>query len=287
MGLICPSFSKVNIGLKVLNQRDDGYHNIYTIFQELNFGDSIYIEKRDQGCKIISNVDWIPTDKSNICFKAYNEIKKEFSKVKGLCLKIGKKIPTGSGLGGGSANAAAVLKGINKIYKLKLTARELEQIARKIGADVPFFIKGKTQLGEGVGEKLTQLHSTIIGTYLLVIPKFSISTEWAYSIIKNKLNDQDKKVNFSSFFNGDYSSLQIFENDFERIVIPAYPEIGAIKIKLLKLGARFVSLSGSGSTVYGIFDDEASAKEAELLFNPSHQTFLGTPLSTDKYLDHV
>ena len=287
MGLICPSFSKVNIGLKVLNQRDDGYHNIYTIFQELNFGDSIYIEKRDQGCKIISNVDWIPTDKSNICFKAYNEIKKEFSKVKGLCLKIEKKIPTGSGLGGGSANAAAVLKGINKIYKLKLTASKLEQIARKIGADVPFFIKGKTQLGEGVGEKLTQLHNTIIGTYLLVIPKFSISTEWAYSIIKNKLNDQDKKVNFSSFFNGDYSSLQIFENDFERIVIPAYPEIGAIKIKLLKLGARFVSLSGSGSTVYGIFDDEASAKEAELLFNPSHQTFLGTPLSKDKYSNNV
>ena len=125
--------------------------------------------------------------------------------------------------------------------------------------------------------KLTQLHSTIIGTYLLVIPKFSISTEWAYSAIKNKLNDQDKKVNFSSFFNGDYSSLQIFENDFERIVIPAYPEIGAIKIKLLKLGARFASLSGSGSTVYGIFDDEASAKEAELLFNSSHQTFLANP----------
>ena len=277
MGLICPSFSKVNIGLKVLNQREDGYHNIYTIFQELNFGDSIYIEKRDQDCKIISNVDWIPTDKSNICFKAYNEIKKEFSKVKGLYLKIEKKIPTGSGLGGGSANAAAVLKGINKIYKLKLTTNKLEQIASKIGADVPFFIKGKTQLGEGIGEKLTEIHNTIIGTYLIVIPKFSISTEWAYSIIKNKLNDQDKKVNFSSFFNGDYSSLQIFENDFERIVIPAYPEIGAIKIKLLELGARFVSLSGSGSTVYGIFDEEATAKEAELLFNPSHQTFLGTP----------
>jgi len=279
MGLICPSFSKVNIGLKVLNQRDDGYHNIYTIFQELNFGDSIYIEKRDQGCKIIASVDWIPTDKSNICFKAYNKIKKEFSKVKGLCLKIEKKIPTGSGLGGGSANAAAVLKGINKIYKLKLTASKLEQIAREIGSDVPFFIKGKTQLGEGVGEKLTQINKTIIGTYLLVIPEVSISTEWAYSIIKNKLNDQNKKVNFSSFFNGDYSSLKIFENDFEQIVIPAYPEIGAIKAKLLNLGARFASLSGSGSTVYGIFDDEASAKEAELLFNSSHQTFLATPIS--------
>ena len=280
MRFICPSFSKVNIGLKVLNQRDDGYHNIYTIFQELNFGDSIYIEKRDQGCKIVSNVDRIPTDNSNICYKAYSEIKKEFSKVKGLYLKIEKKIPTGSGLGGGSANAAAVLKGINKIYKLKLTASKLEQIASKIGADVPFFIKGKTQLGEGAGEKLTQLYNTIIGTYLLVIPKFSISTEWAYSVIKNRLNNQNKNAKFSSFINEDYSSLQIFENDFERIVIPAYPEIGAIKIKLLNLGARFVSLSGSGSTVYGVYDDEASAKEAELLFHTSHQTILANPTNS-------
>ena len=190
-----------------------------------------------------------------------------------------KKIPIGSGLGGGSANAAAVLKGINKIYKLKLTASKLEQIAREIGADVPFFIKGGTQLGKGVGDKLTQINKTIIGTYLLVIPEVSISTEWAYSAIKNKLNDQNKKVNFSSFFSGDYSSLKIFENDFEQIVVPAYPEIGAIKTKLLNLGARFASLSGSGSTVYGIFDDEASAKEAELLFNSSHQTFLATPLN--------
>tara|TARA_B000000475_G_scaffold161477_1_gene130053 strand:- start:76 stop:918 length:843 start_codon:yes stop_codon:yes gene_type:complete len=279
MGLICPSFSKVNIGLKVLSQRDDGYHNIYTIFQELSFGDSIYIEKRDHGCKVISNVDWIPTDESNICSKAYKEVKKEFSKVKGIHINIDKIIPIGTGLGGGSANAAAVLKGINEIYGLKATESKLEQISRKIGADVPFFIKGKTQLGEGVGDKLTQINKTIIGTYLLVIPEVSISTKWAYSVIKNKLNDQNKKANFSSFFNGDYSSLKIFENDFEQIVVPAYPEIGAIKTKLLNLGARFASLSGSGSTVYGIFDDEASAKEAELLFNSSHQTFLATPLN--------
>ena len=277
MELICPSYSKVNIGLKVLNRRHDGYHNIYTIFQELNFGDSIYIKKRDYGCKIISNVDWIPTDKSNLCFKAYNEIKKEFSRVEGIQIQINKKIPIGSGLGGGSANAAAVLKGIKNIYKLNANESKLEEIGGKIGADVPFFIRGKTQLGEGVGDKLTQLPKALIGTYLLVIPKIFISTKWAYSVIKNKLNDQNKKAKFSSFLNEDYSSLQIFENDFEQIVIPAYPEIGAIKIKLLKLGARFSSLSGSGSTVYGVFDDEASAKEAELLFNSSHQTFLAKP----------
>jgi 4-diphosphocytidyl-2-C-methyl-D-erythritol kinase len=280
MGLICPSYSKVNIGLKVLSQRDDGYHNIYTIFQELNFGDSIDIEKRDHGFKIIANVDWVPTNKSNICYKAYTEIKKEFSEVKGIHIKIDKKIPIGSGLGGGSANAAALLKGIKNIYKLEVTESKLEEIGSEVGADVPFFIRGKTQLGEGIGDKLTQLPKAIIGTYLLVIPKISIRTEWAYSVIKNRLNNQNKNAKFSSFINEDYSSLQIFENDFEQIVIPAYPEIGAIKSKLLNLGARFASLSGSGSTVYGVYDDEASAKEAELLFHTSHQTILANPTNS-------
>lgn len=280
MGLICPSYSKVNIGLKVLSQRDDGYHNINTIFQELNFGDSIDIEKRDHGFKIIANVDWIPTNKSNICYKAYTEIKKEFSEVKGIHIKIDKKIPIGSGLGGGSANAAALLKGIKNIYKLEVTESKLEEIGGEVGADVPFFIRGKTQLGEGIGDKLTQLPKAIIGTYLLVIPKISIRTEWAYSVIKNRLNNQNKNAKFSSFINEDYSSLQIFENDFEQIVIPAYPEIGAIKSKLLNLGARFASLSGSGSTVYGVYDDEASAKEAELLFHTSHQTILANPTNS-------
>ena len=280
MGLICPSYSKVNIGLKVLSQRDDGYHNINTIFQELNFGDSIDIEKRDHGFKIIANVDWVPTNKSNICYKAYTEIKKEFSEVKGIHIKIDKKIPIGSGLGGGSANAAALLKGIKNIYKLEVTESKLEEIGGEVGADVPFFIRGKTQLGEGIGDKLTQLPKAIIGTYLLVIPKISIRTEWAYSVIKNRLNNQNKNAKFSSFINEDYSSLQIFENDFEQIVIPAYPEIGAIKSKLLNLGARFASLSGSGSTVYGVYDDEASAKEAELLFHTSHQTILANPTNS-------
>ena len=273
----CPSNSKVNIGLKVLNQRDDGYHNIYTVFQELDFGDSITIEKTDSGCTIKSNVDWIPTDKSNICHKAYSAIKTKFPDLGGISIHIEKNVPIGSGLGGGSANAAAVLKGINELYGLGLSNSELENIGASVGADVPFFIGGGTQLGEGIGDKLTLLPSHIQGTYLLVIPDVSISTPWAYSELINKLNSEELMPNFVGFFSGDYASLKIFENDFERIVIPAYPEIGAIKRKLLELGARFASLSGSGSTVYGIFDEDASAKEAELFFRPTHQTILANP----------
>ena len=273
----CPSNSKVNIGLKVLNQRDDGYHNIYTVFQELDFGDTIQIEKIDDGCTIKSNVDWIPIDESNICHKAYSALKTKFPDLGGISIHIQKNVPIGSGLGGGSANGATTLKGLNDLYDLNLSDGELEKIGATIGADVPFFIRGGTQLGEGIGDKLTLLPSHIQGTYLLVIPDVSISTPWAYSGLINKLNSEELMPNFAGFFSGDYASLKIFENDFERIVIPAYPEIGAIKRKLLELGARFASLSGSGSTVYGIFDEDASAKEAELFFRPTHQTILANP----------
>lgn len=277
MGLDCPTFSKVNIGLKILSQRNDGYYNIYTVFQELDFGDSITIKKADAGCTLTSNVDWVPTDESNICHKAYTALKIKYSELGGVSIHIEKRIPVGTGLGGGSANGAAVLKGLNKIYNLELSMDELEKIGTSVGADVPFFIKGGTQLGEGIGGNLTSLTSHIKGTYLLVIPHISINTAWAYSELKNKLKSGNILPNFTSFFSGDNSSLKIFENDFERIVIPAYPEIGAIKQKLLELGARFASLSGSGSTVYGIFDEEASIKEAELFFRHSHQTILAMP----------
>ena len=273
----CPSTSKVNIGLKVLNQRNDGYHNIYTVFQELDFGDTIQIEKIDDGCTIKSNVDWIPIDESNICHKAYSALKTKFPDLGGISIHIQKNVPIGSGLGGGSANGAATLKGLNDLCGLNLSDGELEKIGATIGADVPFFIRGGTQLGEGIGDKLTLLPSHIQGAYLLVIPDVSISTPWAYSGLINKLNSEELMPNFAGFFSGDYASLKIFENDFERIVIPAYPEIGAIKRKLLELGARFASLSGSGSTVYGIFDEDASAKEAELFFRPTHQTILANP----------
>jgi 4-diphosphocytidyl-2-C-methyl-D-erythritol kinase len=277
MGLDCPTFSKVNIGLKILSQRNDGYYNIYTVFQELDFGDSITIKKADSGCILTSNVDWVPTDESNICHKAYTALKIKYSELGGVSIHIEKRIPVGTGLGGGSANGAAVLKGLNTIYNLELSMDELEKIGTSVGADVPFFIKGGTQLGEGIGDNLTSLTSHIKGTYLLVIPHISINTAWAYSELKNKLKSGNILPNFTSFFSGDNSSLEIFENDFERIVIPAYPEIGAIKQKLLELGARFASLSGSGSTVYGIFDEDASAKEAELFFHPAHQTILANP----------
>ena len=279
MGIYWPSFSKVNIGLKVLKRRDDGYHNIYTLFQKLDFGDELLLEKTKNDCLITSNVDWVPTDKSNICYKVYNALKNIYPDLGGVGIQIEKKIPIGSGLGGGSANGAAVLKGLNNLYDLGLSILELENIGASVSADVSFFIRGGTQLGEGIGNILTPLPNVISGIYLLVIPNIIINTSWAYTELGKKLKFDTRVPNLRGFFNGDNSSFkfEIFENDFERIVIPAYPEIGTIKQKMLKLGAQFASLSGSGSTVFGIFDEDTLVKKAESFFRTSYQTILANP----------
>ena len=276
--MILRSKSKINLGLKVLNKRTDGLHNIVTIFQEVDFGDKIQLVKHKTGCQIKSDVDWIPIDNSNICHKAYSALCHELNQDFGVKISLEKRIPVGSGIGGGSANAAATLIGLNLLYNLGLNDKKLESIAVNIGADVPFFIRGGTQIGQETGGKLSPITKKFEAAILLVIPRLSISTEWAYSQLKNKLKSDNSILRFANLMRKDFLSFKFFENDFEKIVIPAYPEIGSIKNKLLDSGAKFASLSGSGSTVFGIFDDNAYAKKAESYFLNSHLTILTKPI---------
>ena len=141
-----------------------------------------------------------------------------------------------------------------------------------------FFIRGGTQLGEETGFKLTKIAKKLEVVILLVVPKVSISTKWAYSQIKNKLKSDNNILKFADLMRNDFLSFKFFENDFEKIVIPAYPEIGSIKNRMLDSGANFASLSGSGSTVFGVFDNKATAKEAESYFHNSHLTILTRPI---------
>lgn len=275
--IVLPSSGKVNIGLQVLNKRPDGFHNIHTIFQELRFPDTITLRKRDSGNSVTCNDPNVPLDKSNICIKALLLLQKKFPEMGGVDIDINKSIPPGSGLGGGSANAAATLTGLNQLYSLNLSEAELEAAGASLGADVPFFIKGGTQIGEGIGERLKKIDRPISGFYLLVIPEISINTAWAYGCLKNSLEPNRKARNFASLLSEKTDSLAVFENDFENVVIPAHPEIGVIKNELREAGAKYSSLSGSGSTVYGIFDEEASAQEAESSLNSLYKTVLTTP----------
>ena len=275
------SYAKVNIGLKLLQKRIDGYHDISTVFQEIDIYDEITISRSSNNVLEFScNVDWLKNDQHNLCVIAYNRIKDLYD-IGGVDINLVKNISKGSGLGSGSSNAAAVLKGLRKFFNLEVTDKMLEKIGKEIGADVPFFIRGATQIGEGIGEKLLDIKNTIDGSYLIITPNISIDTKWAYSQIKNVLDNAASSTKFSDLFCGktiSLDTLKFFENDFESVVFPTYPEIGAIKSELIALGAKFASLSGSGSTVFGIFDDNAKINKAFSHFSPMHKTHIAHPV---------
>ena len=278
--VVVNSYAKVNIGLKIHNPRGDGYHDIETVFQEINLFDIITISKKGDRCYFNSNVNWLKNDKDNLCIVAYEIMKNNFN-ISGIDIDLIKKIPKGSGLGGGSSNAANVLKAVRLLYNLKISDNELEEISTQIGADVPFFIRGSAQVGEGVGDMLTPLTTKISGKYLIIIPDIEIDTSWAYSKFKKGLDRSSSPINFASLSNEKtigLGRLKFFENDFESIVVPTYPEIGKIKEALLAQGAEFASLSGSGSTVFGIFNDDVSLNNAFSFFSPKYKTFIANPL---------
>ena len=278
--IVINSNAKVNIGLKVLNKKDNGYHDIVTIFQEIDLFDTITLAKNRHGCYFNSNVDWLKNDEHNLCIAAYNLMQKKYG-ISGIYIDLNKNIPAGSGLGGGSSNAANIMKGVCKLFNLNIPNNELEHLAVNIGADVPFFINGSIQLGEGIGERLTPLKNKIKGRFLIVIPEIVIETSWAYSQFKNTLDTSTSSINFASLLNEkatSFNKLKLIENDFESIVVPTYPEIGEIKEQLCAFGAEYASLSGSGSTVFGIFNDNASLDSAFSYFTPKYKTFITDPI---------
>ena len=271
------SFSKVNIGLKIVKKRRDGYHDIHTVFQELDFHDRISLKKKKSGCSFKSNVNWLSNNNSNLCVKAWQSLVQRFN-IGGVKIELKKNIPPGSGLGGGSSNAACVLKGLKRLYKLNIQSRDLIKIGTSIGADVPFFINGGCQLGSGVGDELKKIEHSNEKIFLLVMPEIHIDTKTTFKKFKKFLDNNQEKVNFADYIIKGNFLFKFFENDFETIIVPAYPEIGKIKIKLLEQGALFSSLSGTGSTVFGVFDDEATAISAESLFKSHYKTRISHPI---------
>ena len=275
--IILQSFCKINIGLKIVNERKDGLHNIHTVFQEIDFHDTILLKKTTAGCHFTTNVSWLENDESNLCVKAWKCLADIYD-ISGIHIELQKNIPPGSGLGGGSSNAASVLKGISNLYNLNIPLHDLYLIGSSLGADVPFFIKGGCQIGNGIGDNLIELNNPFEKIFLLVMPDININTKTTYKKFKKFLDYTKEKVNFTNFIGKEEIPFKFFENDFERIIVPAYPEIGQIKKGLLEKGAIFSSLSGTGSTVFGVFDDEATAINAESLFKSHYKTRISHPI---------
>lgn len=253
--------AKINWFLSVLNKRDDGYHNIRSLMQCVGLYDDLLFY-HDDTVEVISDAD-IPLE-DNLVYKAASLIQRYTSCGKGVKIILHKNIPVSAGLGGGSSDAAYTLLGLNMLWDLCLSKRELCAIGLEIGSDIPFFLNGPSALVEGRGEKVKPLniHSPI--AFLLVKPPVSVSTAWAYKNMKKLTkNPVDIKLFCQALKKKDFACLSsMLKNDLERVVVKKYPVVGKIKERLLEKGALISAMSGSGPAAFGVFELKEKAISA-------------------------
>lgn len=252
--------AKVNLTLKIFSRRKDGYHDIETILQKIDLCDSLKFSlKRKKGIDIATNHPLVPKGEKNLIYRAAKSIFEKIDYRGGLQISIIKKIPIGAGLGGGSSNAATTLLALNCLLNLNLPQKLLSEMGLEIGTDVPFFLFHGDALAKGRGEKLEKISLPKLW-YLLVYPNFEVSTRWAYqNFVLTK-----KKFHFNNqwLFQSPEDISKILWNDLESIVAKRYPVINTMKEILYSVGALGSLMSGSGPTVFGIFQEEFDLLEA-------------------------
>lgn len=258
------SYGKINLALDILYKRDDGYHEINTIMQEIDLADRLIFTEIEEGITIECNDKSLPLDETNLVYKAWDALRKFTGIDRGIHIDIQKNIPIAAGLAGGSSNCATTLKVLNKLWDLNLTEEELMAIGKTIGADIPFCIMGGTAQAEGIGEKLTRI-SPFKDKYILIgNPGIEISTQYAYSRLKLKEERIDIDAIISCMENDDLKCLgERMENVMEEAIIGENPIISSIKESMKKNGALGALMSGSGPTVFGLFDDYHKISYAE------------------------
>ncbi len=258
--------AKINIGLNVIRKRDDGYHDLETFFYPLaNLYDIIEIEKSDKFTIDVNPPIDLPT-KDNLIFRAVKHLEKITGEKINVKIKLKKNIPIGGGLGGGSSDAAATLKAVNLLFKLNLPTKELKKIALLLGSDVPFFIEEKPAFGFSRGEVLEYFSLSVDYPILLVNPQIHISTSETFSKIKPgpapiSIKEILQQYPAPSDWRGK------IKNDFEEVIFPRYPLLQKIKENLYESGAVFALMSGTGSTLYGIFESRNDALKAKEIFS--------------------
>lgn len=267
--------AKVNLGLDIVRKREDNYHDIKTVMHSINIYDYLTFEKSDN-ISITCNHNEVPRDENNIvykCIKTISELTNNNHKL--LSVHIEKRIPVCAGLGGGSANGAAALIAYNKIYELNLTKEDLCKIGSGIGADIPFLIHSGAGLCEGIGEKIRPIYPYIPCYIVLCKPDFGVSTKFAYELIDNakELLRPDFTSLMSGLLEADKKKLKKgLVNVFEPFVLEKYPEVKYIKDKFEKLDAIGVQMSGSGPSVFALYDSLSKAQYAYEAFCKEYDT---------------
>jgi len=257
--LLAPA--KINVRFEIIGKREDSFHEIRSIMGAVGLYDTLSLSKTPSGITLTSSSSDLPLDNKNLAYKAASLIISEAKVAGGVTISLKKRIPVASGLGGGSSDAATTMKGINELYDLKCSPRQLMGLGVRIGADDPFFFSNGPALATGIGEKLSPIEISPPFWALLVTPPIAVSTTWAYSQFKSQPNGND--FLFSEKIDLFKVGKEILYNDFERVVISHFPEIAKIKKVLENLGAWGALMSGSGPTVFGLFFDEAEARSAE------------------------
>lgn len=259
------AYAKINLGLDVVRRLENGYHEVKMVMQTVGIYDVLTFEKAAEGIVVTTDSGELPTDENNLIYKAARLMKERFGIEEGVRIHLQKNIPIAAGMAGGSTDAAATLKGIRDLFEVKCTEEELKEIGVKIGADVPYCVMGGTALAEGIGEKLTALKAASDCVLLVAKPDINVSTKFVYEHLDaqgvSKHPDIDGMV--EAIAEGSLQGVvERMENVLESVTIPAHPIIDTIKSRMKELGAVNSLMSGSGPTVFGIFENEESAERA-------------------------
>ena len=261
------ALAKINLGLDVLGKRENGYHDVRMVMQSIYLYDDVKIEKTGEpGISLVTNLGFLPTGEGNLAYRAAKLLMDEFEIEEGVKISLNKHIPVAAGLAGGSSNAAAVLFGINRIFRLGLSQKELMERGVSLGADVPYCIMRGTVLAEGIGEELSVLPPMPKCTVLIAKPPVSVSTKVVYEAL------DAKEIAVHPDIDGIIDGLKkkslkdvaaCMGNVLEDVTIPMHPVIEDIKNEMKASGALNAMMSGSGPTVFGLFESRAAAREAQ------------------------
>ncbi len=264
---IARSYAKINLTLDILGKMENGYHEIETVMQTVGLFDLVVVDIIDYGIRIKTNLGYLPVNENNIAYKAADAFFKRTGIKKGASILIHKNIPVAAGLAGGSSNAAAVLAAMNLLFSKPLNDDELLEVATGLGADVPFCLTGGTVLCKGIGEKMTKIKQFPKKHVLLVKPPINIQTAEIYGAIDNEpLPPHPKTEELISSLENGYNPEYMF-NVMEMVVTKKYSVISGIKEKMMLNGAEVSMMSGSGSTVFGLFSDYNTAKASQDSFS--------------------
>ena len=273
--------AKINLYLDVIRRRDDGYHDIETVFQPVTLHDIIRIEPAASGISLTGNDPGISWGSSNLCWKAAEMILGMNGEGRGVSIDVRKKIPAGAGLGGGSSDAAGVLAGVNELLGLGIDRTRLMEKALEIGSDVPFFLFGSPAVGRGRGEILEKIEGLSSGTLVIVKPDINVSTRWAYqspNLILTRSGGGSKLRCLLGGLKGFPDIALETNNSFREVVAEEYPEIDRVLDLLEREGARLSSMSGSGSACFALYEDDATASRVrDRMLGEGHSAWIVYP----------